>query len=77
MKKKFMNFLEKLSRNEMRTITGGYSDYETCVIECGGNITTSCWYDCQHLFGSQYSSCMSNCQSGSDTWCENYCAQGT
>ena len=24
MKKKFMNFLEKLSRDEMRTISGGY-----------------------------------------------------
>jgi hypothetical protein len=25
MKKKFMNFLDKLSRSEMRTIIGGYS----------------------------------------------------
>jgi len=48
MKKKFMNFLETLSRDEMRKITGGYGDNcqtcydsapQACSISCDGGTT--------------------------------------
>ncbi|WKN29773.1 hypothetical protein PZB74_12430 [Porifericola rhodea] len=40
MKKKFVNFLEKLSREEMRTVTGGYDDdgfNDGCTYQYMGN----------------------------------------
>lgn len=37
MKKKFLNFLEKLSRDEMRTITGGYGFNSNCTYTILGN----------------------------------------
>lgn len=45
MKKKLMSFLEKLSRDEMRTITGGYGTGDP--LWCGET-----WYDCECTGGS-------------------------
>ena len=44
MKKKFMNFLEKLSHDEMRTITGGYGT-GNCGWSGGSGWDGGCDYD--------------------------------
>ncbi len=40
MKRKFIKFLEKLSRDEMRIITGGYD------VSCVGYGINKCSFDC-------------------------------
>lgn len=64
-----MKFLDKLSRDEMRTITGGYD--ALCEAMCYGDGRVSCDDECGHN-----SSCVDSCMSDAETWCAGYCASG-
>ena len=67
--KKLMKFLDKLSRDEMRTIMGGYDS--VCYATCYGDGTVSCDDECGVSRG-----CFSSCMEQVDIWCSGYCPAG-
>lgn len=63
MKKKFMNFLETISRDEMRTITGGYGDeycygcYDSAAQACSDNCGNNPNCDEGECLANQFAEC--------------------